>query len=205
MIRAWCLIAGLVAPSWAAAHPGEAPHPHPHPGPAPSPPPPPTEPDYGTSAISVLFGTDTSFYGGPASFRLTVSGEYDATGNNQFALAIAMPITVVSQGDEAYGVSIHRLAFELPPSLRMRVLPTGLVRLYSDIGVGMVIVSSSTDDSWYLAQTDDVGFMTRFAFGLEFGPNRGPMFVLEPLSTRTYWMGDTYGRIGIMAGFGGRF
>jgi hypothetical protein len=152
-----------------------------------------------------LFGTDTSFQGGPASFRFTISGEYDATGNDQFALSIAMPITLVTQGDESFGVSIHHTAFEIPPTLRMRLMPTSVVRLYGDFGMGMVIVTSSTEDGWYLAQTDDVGFMTRFAIGLEFGPKRGPMFLLEPISTRTYWMGPTYGRIGFMAGFGGRF
>jgi hypothetical protein len=170
-----------------------------------SPPAEPPPPDYGTSAIGVLIGTDTSFQGGPASFRFTISGEYDATGNDQFALAIAMPVTIVTQGDEVFGVSVDRTAFELPPSLRVRVMPDEVVRIYGDVGMGMVIVASRADDAWYLAQTDDVGFMTRMAIGLEFGPTHGPMFLLEPISTRTYWMGDTYGRIGVMAGFGGRF
>jgi hypothetical protein len=152
-----------------------------------------------------LVGTDTSFQGSPASFRFTISGEYDAVGNDQMALAIAMPITFVTQGDESFGVSVRHTAFELPPSLRMRFLPTSVVRLYGDFGLGMVVVTSNTTDGWYFLQDDDVGFMTRFALGLEFGPPRGPMFLLEPLSTRTYWMGDTYGRIGFMAGFGGRF
>jgi hypothetical protein len=57
-------------------------------------------------------------------------------------------------------------------------------------------------DGWYVLEDTDFGFMTRSAVGLEFGNPRGFMFLLEPVSTRTCWMGETYGRFGIMAGGG---
>jgi hypothetical protein len=176
--------------------------------PLPTPPPPePTVADldtwpYGIGQFGVMLGSDTDWAGGPASFRLTVQSGYDFVGNEKFAVGGDFPVTLVTQGEESFGISTNHTALEFPPSFRFRVSPMSVVRIYIEVGIGLVWVVSNETDGWYIKEDSDLGFMSRGAIGLEIGKPRGFMFLLEPVSTRTYWMEETYGRLGIMAGGG---
>lgn len=139
--------------------------------------------------------------------RLSFSGDSDLVVNDKVALALAMPITILTAGEEEAGVSIQQTAIEFPPSLRLRLNPYGVIRPYGDLGLGVVVVltNSSEDSEWVFDSNQTAGFMTRAAFGFEIGkPGRGFMVVFEPISTRTYYISSTYGALGIMVGLGAR-
>ena len=201
-MRFFAFLAALaLVPSVAAAHPGRHPHAHPHHGHGP-PPPPADQP--GDAAVTVLLGTDTAFDGNPASVRLTISGEGDIVRDQGVALAVALPVTIMTAGQ--FGDSVaNQTALELPPSLRLRLFPHGIVRPYGDLGLGVAIVSKNANGGLFADASQTVGLMTRGALGLEIGEPDGFMFVIEPISARSYHIGPTYGRFGMMIGGGARF
>jgi len=200
----------VFAPGVASAQTTTYPLPAPAPTttyPLPAPPPEPTEvaPEqwpYGIGQFGVMLGSDTAWDGGPASFRITIQSGYDIVGNEKFAIGGDFPTTLVTQGETSFGVSTNHTALEFPPSFRFRVSPMKVFRLYVEVGIGLVWVVSNETDGWYIDEQSKLGFMTRSAVGLEIGKPRGFMFLLEPLGTRTYWMKETYARVGIMAGGG---
>ena len=199
-MRFFAFLAALsLVPSVAGAHPGK--RPHRHDGQVDPAPPPRDAP--GDAAVTVLLGTDTAFDDNPASLRLTVSGEGDLVRDESVALALALPVTLMTAGQ--FGDSVaNQTALELPPSLRLRLLPRSIVRPYGDLGLGLAVVSRNENGGLFSDAEQTVGFMTRAALGLEIGEPDGFMFVVEPLSARTYHIGPTYGRFGIMVGGGAR-
>lgn len=158
--------------------------------------------DYGTSQVGVMLGTDTSWSERSPTFRVTLQSGHDVFGNDQFAIGGNMPITYVTEGSEEFGISTNNVAFEFPPSLRLRLWPNNTVRLYVEIGVGLVWLWRNQSTDFYTNEDEDLGFMTRSALGLEIGKPSGFMLLVEPLGTRTYWLSDSYGRVGIMIGGG---
>jgi hypothetical protein len=159
-------------------------------------------------AFAILLGAETAFDGEPATLRLTLSGDMDLTADDKFALALALPMTILTSDEETNGFSFSQTAVEIPPSLRLRLLPEGVVRIYGDLGVGAVVVLTSTtaDSDKVFDAEERAGFMTRAGIGLEIGPRgSGFTFVVEPLSTRTYYINSTYGALGVMIGAGARF
>lgn len=202
------LAALSMVPSVALAHPRRHPHAHPHhkvvvveehhghhKGPPPD--------ERGDSAVSVLLGTDTAFDSNPASLRLTVSGETDLVRDREVALAVALPVTLITSGNFNAGGS-GQTAFEVPPSLRLRLLPHSIVRPYGNLGLGVVFVTEN-GNGLFESHTQTAGLMTRGALGVEIGEPDGFMFVIEPISARSYHIGPTYGRFGVMIGGGARF
>jgi len=158
--------------------------------------------DYGTNQVGVMLGTDTSWSNDTPSFRVTLQSGHDVLGNDQFALGGNMPITFVTEGHDEFGISTNNTALEFPPSLRLRLWPNNTVRLYVEVGLGLLWLVTNESTDFYTNEDSDLGFMTRSALGLEIGKPSGFMLLVEPLGTRTYWMGDTYGRVGFMIGGG---
>jgi hypothetical protein len=157
-------------------------------------------------AMGFLLGTDTAFDDEPATVRVTISGDMDLLSKPDWAMALAMPITIVTMGEEEFGVSTNHTALEFPASLRFRFIPEEIIRPYADVGLGAVVVLTNKTDGFLFLEDEHAGLMTRFAVGFEIGPAaRGPMFLLEPVSSRTYFIGSTYTRFGIMLGGGARF
>ncbi len=163
-------------------------------------------PEYGLMAFSIGIGAETAFDGEPATFRLALSGDSDFAASEKIAVALAMPISFITDNDQSDGVSVKRTLFELPASLRLRVLPAGIVRPYGDVGAGVAVVISNTIDEQGVSDKDQLtGFMTRAALGVELGPKgRGFLVAVEPLSTRTYYLNSTYAALGFMVGVGYR-
>jgi hypothetical protein len=200
IMRTFLFLTALsLVPSLAFAHPGKGPHRHKHARVADDPPP--RADERGDAAVTVLLGTDTAFDGNPASLRLTVSGEGDLVRGTGAALAIALPVTVMTAGSS--GPS--QTAVELPPSLRLRLIPRSVVRPYGDLGLGLALLASNEGDGLFADADQTAGLMTRAALGVEIGDPDGLMFVIEPVSVRSYHVGSTYGRAGIMIGGGARF
>jgi hypothetical protein len=198
------LVALSLVPSAALAHPGRHPHAHPHRKVVVAEKAPPRD-EGGDAAVTVLLGTDTAFDANPASLRLTLSGETDIVRDKDVALAIALPFTIMTAGNSFNG-GVNQTAFEIPPSLRLRLLPHSIVRPYGDLGLGVVFVSENGSGGGLFESHDQTaGLMTRGALGLEIGDPDGLMFVVEPISARSYHIGPTYGRFGVMIGGGARF
>jgi hypothetical protein len=161
--------------------------------------------DGGDGSFAVLLGGDTAFDGNPATIRLTLQGEGDLVDGEMAGLAVVVPVTWMTTGEESFGISARHSVFELPPSLRLRLLNTLAVRPYADLGLGLVVASSEAD-SWVLEDREDnAGWMTRAAIGVEIGQTEGVYFVAEPLSAQTYHIGGDYARLGGMLGVGARF
>src|SRR5688572_28287068 len=201
IMRFFAFLAALsLVPAVASAHPGKRPHRHDR-GADPAPPP---RDAPGDAAVTVLLGTDTAFDENPASLRLTVSGEGDLVRDESVALALALPVTLMTAGQFGDDVA-NQTALELPPSLRLRLLPRSIVRPYGDLGLGLAVVSKNANGGLFSDANQTVGLMTRGALGLEIGDPDGFMFVVEPISARSYHIGPTYGRFGIMIGGGARF
>jgi len=157
-------------------------------------------------AFSIGIGAETAFDGEPATFRLALSGDSDFAASDKIAVALAMPISFITNNDEDAGVTRKETVFELPVSFRVRLLPAGIARPYGDVGAGVVVVFSNTIDEEGISDKDQLsGFMTRAALGLELGPaGRGFLVALEPVSTRTYYLNSTYTALGFMVGVGYR-
>jgi len=159
----------------------------------------------GCESFTVLLGTNTAFDGDPATFRLTLQGDTDLVGGRDARLALAVPVTWMTSGEHRFGVSFRSSVIEIPPSLRLRLLPRLPVRPYADLGLGVAIASTDTGSWLFSDQSQTVGWMTRSAIGLELGDPRGLFFAVEPFSMDTYHLGADSTRVGAMLGLGSRF
>ncbi|MEZ4235899.1 MAG: hypothetical protein R3F59_06995 [Myxococcota bacterium] len=157
-------------------------------------------------SLAVLLGTDSAFDGNPATLRLTLLGQGTLVDGEIAALDAAIPLTWMTSGEQTFGVSTHNSVVEIPPSLRLELLPKLPVRPYGDLGLG-VAVSTTRYDGWLFGAADrTAGWMTRSAVGVELGPPDGVMFIVEPLSAQTYHLGDEhYARLSGMIGVGSHF
>lgn len=161
--------------------------------------------DRGEGSFAVMLGTDTALDGDPATFRLAVQGVGDLIDGSLLGLGVSLPVTWMTYGEDRFGASISRSVFEIPPSLRLRLLSGMPVRPYLDMGLGLVFASSRTDD-WVLEQRrSSAGWMSRSAIGVEIGKTDGLMVVAEPFTVQSYHIGGSYGRLGGMIGVGSRF
>lgn len=151
----------------------------------------------GDGSVGVLVGTGAAFDGDPASLRLSVRGEVGPTEGEVVGLSFALPATIATRGSDGFGFSTRSMLVELPPSLRVRLLPQEVISLYGDVGAGLAIGSSEVETFFGDASTSSTSFMTRAAVGLELGDPDGLAFVLEPASLSTYHADDraqaTYG------------
>jgi hypothetical protein len=161
--------------------------------------------DGGDSAVSVLIGTDSAFDGDPATLRIRLQGEADIVDGGVVGLAGVLPITWLTAGTDSFGFSTRQSVFEVPPSLRLRLLNNLWVRPYADLGVGMVITTESRDGFLMKSRDNNVGWMTRSAIGVELGATHGVMVQIEPLSAQTYHLGGDFARFSAMIGVGSRF
>jgi len=159
----------------------------------------------GDESVTVLLGTNSAFDGDPATFRLTVQGEADLARGRDVRLALAVPVTWMTSGTDRFGVSFNSSVFEIPPSLRLRLLPRLAVRPYADLGLGIAIASTTSDGWLFSDQTQTVGWMTRSALGIELGSTEGLFVAVEPFSMDTYHLGANSTRVGAMVGVGSRF
>lgn len=160
-------------------------------------------PALASNAAQVLVGTSTALDGDPASLRLSVRGELGLAESGVASASLLLPFTITTVGDDGFGFSSQRTLFELPVSLRGRLLPDSPVRPYGDIGAG-VAIGTSRFDGWLVDSTDaSNAFMTRTAVGVEIGKPEGLSFVVEPASWTTY-LADQKVRAtwGLMLGLG---
>lgn len=161
--------------------------------------------DGGDSAVSVLIGTDSAFDGDPATVRIRVQGEADIVDGGGVGLAGVLPITWLTAATDSFGFSARQSVFEVPPSLRLRLLNKLWVRPYADLGVGLVLTTESRDGFLMKSRDNNVGWMTRSAIGVELGATHGVMVQIEPLSAQTYHLGGDFARFSAMIGVGSRF
>ena len=159
----------------------------------------------GRESFTVSLGTNSAFDGDPATFRLTVEGEGDLTRGPDLRLAVAVPVTWMTSGEDRFGVSFASSVFEIPPTLRLRLFPRLAVRPYGDLGLGVAIASTTTDSWLFSDQTNTAGWMTRTALGVDIGDPRGLYVKIEPISMNTYHLGGNSTRVGAMVGVGSRF
>ena len=156
---------------------------------------------------TVLIGTGTAFDEDPETLRLSVRGELPIVGSDTATLGAVLPLSFRTEGESAFGVSVQRTLLELPPSLRVRAIPTMPVRPYADGGLGLAWMITETD-GWFQDQTTTrAGWMSRVALGVELGPTDGNFaVVVEPASWRTYHIGDAdETEFGAMIGVGARY
>lgn len=159
----------------------------------------------GDTSFAVLLGSDTSFDGDPATFRLTVLGGGRLIQGDLLGFDVVVPATWMTSGENRFGVSTRNTAVEIPPSLRLELLPRLPVRPYGDLGVGLVVATTTADSWMFDGSSRAAGWMTRSALGVELGPPGGVMFIVEPLTARTYHLEGHYARVGSMVGVGGHF
>lgn len=128
--------------------------------------------------------------GDPSSFRLGLRGEWPVVGGDVAGLGVVLPVEVGSSGDEAFGFEVRNTALEVAPSIRGRLFPESLVRLYLDLGAGLAFRFSSTDTWFGSGEAHQVVFMGRSALGLEIGGDAVAL-VLEPIGYRHYGLDES--------------
>jgi len=161
--------------------------------------------EYGAGGVSVLIGTDSTFDGNPWTSRITLEGQGDLVRGTGAALAFALPVTWMSTGRDQFGLG-RQSVLEAPPSLRLRLGPELPVRPFVDAGIGAVFATTHNRNQFlFRDRSEDTGWMTRTAFGLEIGSNQGPMLVVDPVQWQTYHLGRDFSRWGAEIGIGGRF
>lgn len=141
--------------------------------------------------------------GDPETFVFGVRGEIPVATGEVLGLGVVIPLELASSGDEGFGWQGQNTAFELAPSMRGRIAPGAIVRVYGDLGFG-VVHRFSRIDTWFGDAVDNqTTFMTRSALGLEIG-GREPgavSLILEPIGYRHYGLdGDGADRFVAMAG-----
>ena len=158
-----------------------------------------------TGGASLMFGTSTSLKGDPALLRMSVRGEGEIANAGIVNLNFLLPVTIATQGQDNIGLSASQTIIEVPPSLRVRVLPRFPVGFYGDVGAGAVIGTTSFDGWLFDEASSNLGFMTRFATGMEFGSPEGLALIVEPISVGTYHSSQqTIPVLGAMIGLGAR-
>jgi hypothetical protein len=164
--------------------------------------------DESTGSFSVLIGAGTAFNDNPETFRLTFEGVGDLTQGNVAEFNVVLPVTWMTSAEDQFGISTRHSAIEVPPSLRLQLLPNAVIRPYGDLGLGVVFTTHTAEvgDEWVFPQNErSVGWMTRSALGLQIGDPEGLMFVVEPFSAQTYRLQGGFARVGAMIGLGSRF
>jgi len=161
---------------------------------------------YGSGEVAVLVGTNTNFNGSPWTSRLSLHFGGDFLRGPYAALGFVLPVTWMSTGWNQFGVGRSNV-LETAPSLQLRFLPNAPIRPYLDAGIGAVWATPTDNNPRFLFRnrTQETGWMTRAAFGLEMGPAHGPMVVLEPVQWETYDLGPHYSRWVAEIGLGARF
>ena len=152
------------------------------------------------AGVQALVGVNSAFDGDPAS--LSVTGRYESTRSpGPVAASFLLPVHVSTRGEERFGVSSNHTRIDIPPSLRLRIVPESPVRAYGDLGAGVAIATSRVD-GWLVEDSDTAtAFLTRAALGIEVGPAAGPALAIEPLSVHTTYGGSgTRTSLGLMLG-----
>lgn len=158
-----------------------------------------------TGGASLMFGTSTSFNGEPATLRMSLRGEGELADAGIANLNFLLPVTIATQGRDGFGLSTSQTIIEIPPSLRLRLLPRAPIGVYGDMGAGAVIGTSQFGGWLFEQATSNVGFMTRFATGLEIGSPDGLSLIVEPISLGTYHSSQQVTPVlGAMIGLGAR-
>lgn len=143
-------------------------------------------------SVSVLLGTSTAFDEDPETLRLSLRGETPSAGGEVLGASFLLPVTVVTHGEDSFGIDTQYTLVELPASVRLRLLPDKVVSIFGDAGLGLAIGTRNVD-SWFGDDTDSsTAFMTRTALGAEIGDPDGLAFVIEPASLSTYHTTDAF-------------
>jgi hypothetical protein len=154
--------------------------------------------------VSILLGTATAFDGNPATVRLSVRGEGEIADAEIISLNALLPVTLATQGQDGFGVSGAQTFVELPPSLRVRLLPKAPISAYGDVGAGLAVGTSEFGGWFFDDATSNVAFMTRLALGAEIGSPGGLTLIVEPVNIGTYHGQGFRGIYGVMIGLGTR-
>jgi hypothetical protein len=141
--------------------------------------------------------------GDPETFVLGFRGEVPVATGDVLGVGVVIPLELASSGDDGIGWQAQNTAFEVAPSIRGRIAPDGVVRVYGDLGFGLVHRFSETDTWFGTVNNNRTTLMARSALGLEIG-GREPgdvALVLEPIGYRHYGLdGDGADRFVMMAG-----
>ncbi|MEQ1568724.1 MAG: hypothetical protein ABMA64_24005 [Myxococcota bacterium] len=141
----------------------------------------------GNASVVLGFGAVPGT-GDPSSLRLGLRFEVPVASDDLFGFGVVFPIEAGTSGTDGFGFDTRSTALELAPSIRGRLLPAGQVRLYADLGFGVVYRFSSID-TWFGSATDNrTAFMLRSALGVEIGGTQpdSVALVLEPIGYRHY-------------------
>lgn len=142
------------------------------------------------NSVSVLVGSSTAFDNDPASLRLSLRGEVGLDHDENFGVAVLVPFTISSYGEDSLGFSSNQTVFEVPVSVRGQLLPHSKLRFNADAGAGIAI-GTSRFSGWFIdSSSSATALMTRLALGLEVGPPGGVSLVVEPLEVRTFFAND---------------
>lgn len=134
---------------------------------------------------TLLTGVGATFDGDPATLNLELQGELPlATGD--IGVGLILPLLMTTSGQQSFGLSATNTMFTFIPSLRLRAMNAGPVRVYGDLGVGVAQITGSRD-AWMLESTASrTGWSARIVGGIEVGrPEGGVAFVFEPIVINT--------------------
>lgn len=141
--------------------------------------------------------------GDPETFVFGFRGEVPVATGDVLGLGVVIPLEIASSGEDGIGWESDHTALELAPSMRGRIAPDGVLRVYGDLGFGIVHRFSELDTWFGSAENERTTLMARSALGLEIG-GRDPgdvSLILEPIGYRHYGLdGDGADRFVMMAG-----
>lgn len=142
------------------------------------------------------------------SLRLGIAGEFALIAGDNAVVSLMVPLELDRTSASGFGITATRLAFELPISLRVGVIPAALVRPVLDVGFGPTIVNGAVSSAIGSGSDTAVGWVARAAAGLQLGDQEpgSLFFVVEPLGWRFSGVdGENYHQYVAQAGVGVRF
>ena len=155
-----------------------------------------------SSGATLLTGIGATFDDNPATMNLEFQGELPLS-TGDIGVGVVLPLLMTTSGQRSFGFSSQNTMFTFIPSLRLRAMNEGPVRVYGDVGVGVAQITG-TQETWMLQSTTSrTGWSARIVGGLEVGqPDGGLTFVFEPIVLHTLQFKESAsvgysGRIGV--------